>query len=152
MTTYTKITFTGNFTLLLNSVQEKIPNIKLVQLNENSAVAIVDKLESIYNLKGQELQPNLMILSYEDNDYQALEIFLKHTSDRKKLESKEQTPIPVNSKSDPMTNLNNSLINTTLKSKSPLQPEDPFNYILSKGYLISTSIAISAFMLLSNIF
>ena len=154
MSSYSKITFNGNFNLLSNSLVAKIPEIKLVQINDNTAIAIVDELESIHYLKGQELQQNVSLISCEDGDYESFKSYLEtaNRSNASQKETQKEIKSNVARLEDPTTNLNNALINTTLKSKSPLQPEDPFNYILSNGYLLSTSIAISALMLLSNLF
>ena len=82
MSSLTKITFNGNIKDLLSSLQQKIPEIKLVPINNNTAIAMVDELESIHYLKGQELQQNVSIVSCEDGDYESFKIYLENKFQR----------------------------------------------------------------------
>ena len=131
----------------------KIINLEIQKISDTTAVTTSDSVEDIHYLKDYSFDNSTKIIEFKDLSEEEFKDLKVSFSDNI-FGSQIQKSIILNeeTKKDPTTNLKNALINTTLKSKSPLQPEDPFNYILSTSYLIASSLAISAIMLVSNLF
>lgn len=164
--TYCRLSYTGEFKNLETSLLAKIPDCKITYIDTSNCIAVIDNVDDMYYLLGLDLDNDVRITNIEVGDKDKYKEFLVQEQKSELVESieKETCGAPLiqpnqsqsqsqsEASSDPRINLNNALLNTTLKSKSPLQPEDPMNYILSKGYLLVSSFTISALLLLSNIF
>ena len=164
---YSKISFTGEYSVLESTIKSKIPEIQIKKIDDTSAASLVDNtfVDDLYYFKGLEMENNTVITSFEE-DSSLESIFNKASEEINKLSSqviekandikeniaKNISSVKASSCSQcPESNLNKALINTTLKSKSPLEADDPMNYILSKSFILTTSITISGLIFISNL-
>jgi hypothetical protein len=143
-----KITFTGDFTKLEAAFKEKIPDFKILKVSENTVTAKCETLEDIHYLKTLDSNEDFKILEIVD----ILEEELKQIIPEQIFDNNDFQNSIILDKEDPVTNLNNAVLNACLSSKSPLPNEDPINYIYSKSYVTYASFGISVLLFISSLF
>ncbi len=140
------ICFKGQYDVIEHFLKNKISSINIKLIQENKAIAIVDNADELYYYKNFTIDDFTQITEIEQTleQFPSEDLFAKA-----EIFSNEITKSVI---LDYRFNLNSALINATLKSKSPLQPDDPFNYILGKDYLLYSSFIIALILLISNLF
>lgn len=151
---YSKIIFSGNYSLLTENLKKRIPDIKFIKLEAESVIVKIDSslLDDLYYLKGLELEDNTKILNFEEvasfDDEKKKENEEK-VSSKEEIISKIHENIRTDVSFDPNQNLEKAITNTTLRSKVVLPDNHSFNFFISSCYLLSSSIVVSSLVFIS---
>jgi hypothetical protein len=152
---YSKIIFTGNYSLLTENLKTRIPDIKFIKQEAESVIIKIDSslLDDLYYLKGLELEDNTKILDFEEVtsfDEEKKKENEEKVSSKEEIISKIHENIRIDASFDPNQNLEKAIKNTILRSKVVLPDNHSFNYFLSSCYLLGSSIVISSLVFISS--
>lgn len=145
------VSFVGNFDVLKSQIS-KLTDANIQKLNEQTALiknSPID-IEELNYLKGNEYDYDTKIIDVQLHTEASLEENAPVNSGR--LIYSQQVVREDSDKSNPTQNVEFAIQDAVLNSKSPLSSEDPFKYIISKPFLIFSTLSASLIVFVATLF